>query len=246
MDKPEIPTVRLTASGRTWWDQLQRFSPETLDRLSHRIDVATKRKALDAKTRQLIYLGVDALVTHLYVEGLELHIENALKSGASIEEIVETLQVASTVSSEGYGTMIAVLGDEFDRRGLYWPADGTSVEEVDSFRTKCRGASRACPEWMDLALKSCPDSAIAHLDCCYSPRTQSKLGAKLTGLIGAALASSPPIADGRATRRYVELALDNDATPAEVVEAVHLTSGLGAHAYSVGMPALARVVERQK
>lgn len=52
-------------------------------------------RALDAKTKELIYCAIDAATTHLYLPGLKIHIKNAINYGASEEEIMEVFELAA-------------------------------------------------------------------------------------------------------------------------------------------------------
>jgi alkylhydroperoxidase/carboxymuconolactone decarboxylase family protein YurZ len=53
--------------------------------------------ALDVKTKELVFIAIDAAVTHTYESGLRSHIQNALEQGATREEILEALQLATSL-----------------------------------------------------------------------------------------------------------------------------------------------------
>lgn len=46
---------------------------------------------LGAKVKEFVYIAIDCATTHLYVPGLKLHIRNAVRLGASREEVMEVL-----------------------------------------------------------------------------------------------------------------------------------------------------------
>lgn len=46
----------------------------------------------------MIYCAFDAAATHLYKPGLKLHMKNAIKYGATPEEIMEVLEIATQLS----------------------------------------------------------------------------------------------------------------------------------------------------
>ncbi|KAL1845654.1 hypothetical protein Plec18170_009641 [Paecilomyces lecythidis] len=54
--------------------------------------------ALEPKTKELIYCAFDAAATHLYKPGLKLHMRNAIRHGATPEEIMEVLEIAALLS----------------------------------------------------------------------------------------------------------------------------------------------------
>jgi alkylhydroperoxidase/carboxymuconolactone decarboxylase family protein YurZ len=53
---------------------------------------------LEPKIKELIYCAFDVASTHLYQPGLKLHMRNALGYGATVEEIMEVLELASLLS----------------------------------------------------------------------------------------------------------------------------------------------------
>ncbi|KAI5926255.1 AhpD-like protein [Camillea tinctor] len=54
--------------------------------------------ALEPKMKELVYCAFDAAATHLYVPGLKLHMRNALGYGATPQEILEVLELATLLS----------------------------------------------------------------------------------------------------------------------------------------------------
>ncbi|KAI0509001.1 AhpD-like protein [Xylaria bambusicola] len=54
--------------------------------------------ALEPKLKELVYCAFDAASTHLYVPGLKLHMRNALGYGATPQEILEVLEIATLLS----------------------------------------------------------------------------------------------------------------------------------------------------
>lgn len=58
--------------------------------------------ALEPKVRELLFIAIDCSLTHMYEEGLRLHIRNALKFGASRSEILEVMQIAASIGAGAY------------------------------------------------------------------------------------------------------------------------------------------------
>lgn len=67
---------------------------------------------LSPKMRELIFIAIDASVTHLYEPGLRVHIRNALEMGISKEEIMEVIQLVSTLGIHAYTVSAPMLLDE--------------------------------------------------------------------------------------------------------------------------------------
>lgn len=51
-----------------------------------------------SQDKELIYCAFDAAATHLYVSGLKAHMRNALQYGATVEQILEVLELATPLS----------------------------------------------------------------------------------------------------------------------------------------------------
>ena len=76
-----------------------------------------KYGTLPPKIRELIYVAIDAATTHLYLPGLRTHIRNALAHGATVEEIMEVLQLTSALGIHTITEGVPVLLDEAREAG---------------------------------------------------------------------------------------------------------------------------------
>tara|TARA_R110002020_G_scaffold5841_7_gene24002 strand:+ start:30950 stop:31684 length:735 start_codon:yes stop_codon:yes gene_type:complete len=60
------------------------------------------RGALSRKEREFICIAIDCTVTHTYDPGLRIHIRNAIREGATRQEILAIFQLAALMGLEGY------------------------------------------------------------------------------------------------------------------------------------------------
>ena len=67
--------------------------------------------------KEFIYIAIDAATTHLYEPGLRIHIQNALKYGATVQEIMEVYQLISVLGMHTFTMGIPVLLDELEKAG---------------------------------------------------------------------------------------------------------------------------------
>lgn len=58
--------------------------------------------ALDPKTRELIYVAIDASTTHLLVPGIRVHTQNAIRYGATLDELLEVLELVALLGMQTY------------------------------------------------------------------------------------------------------------------------------------------------
>lgn len=68
--------------------------------------------------KELIYCAFDAAATHLYVPGLKLHMHNALGYGASPEEVMEVLEIATQLSLHTAHLAMPILETEVKKLNL--------------------------------------------------------------------------------------------------------------------------------
>ena len=65
------------------------------------VGVAERHGVLPTGIRHLVHLAVAVAATHLYGPGIEQHFRNALRHGASSQELLAVLQIASTLGTHG-------------------------------------------------------------------------------------------------------------------------------------------------
>jgi alkylhydroperoxidase/carboxymuconolactone decarboxylase family protein YurZ len=70
---------------------------------------------LEPKVKELVYIAFDAAATHLYVPGLKLHMRNAVRLGATAEEITEVLEIVSVIGIHAATVGVPILAEELAR-----------------------------------------------------------------------------------------------------------------------------------
>jgi alkylhydroperoxidase/carboxymuconolactone decarboxylase family protein YurZ len=58
--------------------------------------------SLTSAERELMYIAIDTSITHTYEPGMRMHIQNALRYGATPDQIMEVFQLAALLGTEGY------------------------------------------------------------------------------------------------------------------------------------------------
>lgn len=74
-----------------------------------------KHGTLDPKIKELIYIAIDVATTHLYEPGIRVHIKNALKYGATKEEIMEVFALVSVLGIHTFTVGVPILADELKK-----------------------------------------------------------------------------------------------------------------------------------
>lgn len=70
---------------------------------------------LPAKVRELVYIAVDSVTTHLYRPGLDVHLQTALKLGATKEEIMAVYELAAAYGLRTVSAGVAALAGKESR-----------------------------------------------------------------------------------------------------------------------------------
>jgi len=97
-----------------FWDGLLRLDPEFFEAYVTFSGVPWKSGPLEPKFKELIYIAIDAATTHLYEPGLRVHIQNALKHGATQEEIMEVLELVSVLGIHACTLGVPILVEELE------------------------------------------------------------------------------------------------------------------------------------
>ncbi|MEY2195078.1 carboxymuconolactone decarboxylase family protein [Neobacillus sp. BF23-41] len=101
-----------------FWDGLLILDEEFFEAYLKFSTVPWKKGILDPKIKELIYIAIDASITHLYEHGLRFHIQNAFKYGATKEEIMEVYELTSALGIHTCMVGVPILLDELEKSGV--------------------------------------------------------------------------------------------------------------------------------
>jgi alkylhydroperoxidase/carboxymuconolactone decarboxylase family protein YurZ len=98
------------------WQCLAQIDPEIFHASVNLMAVPRKKNHLSAKMQALVALTVDSNSTHLYTPGIRQHVKAAAAAGATKAEVLEVLELSSTLGIHacniGIPTLIQVLKEE--------------------------------------------------------------------------------------------------------------------------------------
>jgi alkylhydroperoxidase/carboxymuconolactone decarboxylase family protein YurZ len=94
------------------WDVLLDADPDFFAAYLEFSSVPWEHGVLDPKVKELIYIAVDAATTHLHALGTRSHIRNALKQGATPQEIMEVLELISVIGVHGLTMGLPILSEQ--------------------------------------------------------------------------------------------------------------------------------------
>jgi alkylhydroperoxidase/carboxymuconolactone decarboxylase family protein YurZ len=97
------------------WETFHELDPDFLEAYLAFRSVPQKNGPLPQKTKELVLIAINAATTHLYGPGVRRHIQNALKAGATKEEILETIQLTTVMGIHSCNLAIPILMEEVSK-----------------------------------------------------------------------------------------------------------------------------------
>lgn len=119
------------------WQDVFRASPELFKASLALRSVPRKKRHLPLKVQHLISIAVDSSSTHLYMPGIQAHIKEAFKEGATMAEIVEVIELTSTLGIHACNIGVPLLVEVMKEEGIY-DSHPTAAKPFDEHRRKLR------------------------------------------------------------------------------------------------------------
>ncbi|MBS0320786.1 MAG: carboxymuconolactone decarboxylase family protein [Proteobacteria bacterium] len=104
------------------WDTLREWDPAFVEGYLTMRAAAFGRGPLDAKTKELVLVALNAATTHLYAPGVRRHIGNALAHGATRDEILQVIELATVLGIHACNLAVPILKEELAANEARGPA----------------------------------------------------------------------------------------------------------------------------
>ena len=194
---------------------------------------------LPRKDVELISLAVSAACTNLSAEGTRRHIRGAIDAGATREEILMILKVASLLSIHTCSLGAPILLEEAKAAGVK-PTPNTAATPVCD---KMKAAGQWNPAW-DAFFEIAPAWTEAIIAASLPIYSSGVLSPKLAELLSIAVDASITHMYAPGTRRHIQAALKLGATVDEIMEVLKICVAQGVQASNLGVPILAEELQR--
>jgi alkylhydroperoxidase/carboxymuconolactone decarboxylase family protein YurZ len=170
---------------------------------------------------------------------------NALKHGATREELMEVLQIVSVLGIHSMTEGLPILIDELGKAGMAGDLESLELDEGALAQKQKFIDNRGywMPIWESL-LKLSPDFFKAYLDLSSVPWKTGVLAPKIKEFIYIAIDISTTHLFLAGTRIHIRNALGHGATKEEIMEVIALVSTCGIHSTAEGVPILVQELER--
>jgi len=116
---PATQAQRQTDDWNPMWDMLEDMDPDYLEAFLAFRAVPQKLGPLPQKTKEFIFIAINAATTHLWAPGVRRHIQNALREGATKEEILEVIQLTSIMGIHSVALAVPILSEELEKAQAY-------------------------------------------------------------------------------------------------------------------------------
>ena len=229
------------------WDnsalaQLREWDPSWVGQCLDMSEAPWTRGILPRKDVELISIAVNAACTNLSAGGTRRHIRGALEAGATREEILMILKIASLLSIHTCSLGAPILLEEAKAAGVKArPKHATATPVCD----KMKAAGQWNTAW-DAFFEIDPSWTEAIIAASLPVYTSGILSPKLAELLSIAVDASITHMYAPGTRRHIQTALKLGVTMEEIMEVLKICVSQGMQASNLGVPILAEELERQR
>ncbi|WP_217994723.1 carboxymuconolactone decarboxylase family protein [Alicyclobacillus kakegawensis] len=218
------------------WNSLLVADPEFFEAYLHYGGVPWQRGHLDPKTKELIHVAVDGAATHLFVPGLRDHIRQALRLGATKEELMEVLELTSTLGIHACNIGVPILVEELIANGEQ--IDFRRSERQERLKQEFENKRGYWNKFWDALLVLDEDFFESYIHFSSVPWVSGVLEPKIKELIYTAFDVAATHLYESGLRQHIRNAIGYGATKEEIMEVIALASTLGIHSCNVGVPIL--------
>lgn len=120
--------------SREWHKHLVRHDPDFFERYIEFSAHMYQRGALPPKYKEIVLMALDAACTHQHASGTKVHMQNALRYGASVAEVVEALELCTLIGIHSCTLGMPLLAEVLAESPV------TPVAQLSSGRRSARGA----------------------------------------------------------------------------------------------------------
>lgn len=115
-----FPYTKRQIASSDWnplWDLVRKWDPEFIEAYLTFRSVPHRKGPLPRKVKEFILIAINVATTHLYAPGTRRHIQNALRLGATREELMEVIQLVTIMGIHSVNMAVPILAEELDKKG---------------------------------------------------------------------------------------------------------------------------------
>jgi alkylhydroperoxidase/carboxymuconolactone decarboxylase family protein YurZ len=206
--------------------------------------VPWKHDHLSPKFKHLVCIAVDAAATHLHVPGVRRHIRLALDHGATQDEIMEVIELTSTLGIHAMNIGVPLLVEVLEERGRSGPAPLDDFQE--GLKAEFAATRGYWHEFWDEMLELDPELFQAYTAFSSVPWHHGTLTPAEKELIYIAFDCAATHLYVPGLKLHIRNALNHGATAQQVLTTMELAVALGMQAATVAAPILVEEVASRR
>ncbi len=219
-------------------DRLERWAPAMSEALEKVVNDPWSG-TLDHKTVELVFVALNAACTSLNEHGTRQHIRNALAAGATRDELLTVLMMASLLSIHACSLGAPILLEEAQNAGVTATKKNATTPSCD----RMRDAGQWNTAW-DPFYAIDPAWTDAVMACGAAVYVGGVFEAKIVELLSIAFDASITHMYAPGVRRHIKAALAQGAAIDEIMDVLKLCVAHGVQALNMGVPILEQELSR--
>ncbi len=223
------------------WEQILHLSPDYFEAYTALSSVPWTHGVLEPKVKEFMYIAADASTTHLYNAGTRIHMENALRHGATVDEVFEVLQMTSVLGIHSCTVGVPILLEELAAAG--------KLEEkpLDERQTGLKAAFEEnrgyWAPFLEGILQLSPEFFEAYMKLSSVPWRTGTLEPKVKEFVYVAIDAATTHLYEPGLRQHIRNAIGHGASQDELMEVLELVSAIGVHTMTESVPILLKAAE---
>lgn len=236
---------RRRGTWSAWHEDLLALSPDFFESFLNMSSLPWTSGVLAPKVKEFIYIAIDAATTHLYQRGLHVHTANALKHGATRDELLEVLHIVSLLGAHTLAVGVPILVEELRKAGRSVPAEGAKLApHLAELKAQFASKLGYWEDYWDILLAMAPQLFEVHCRYAALYSASSSLEPKVREFIAISVCAATTHLYEPGIRIHVQRAIELGASATELMEVLQLSSALGIHTCSIGVPILTEELNR--
>jgi alkylhydroperoxidase/carboxymuconolactone decarboxylase family protein YurZ len=235
--------IKLNGCWNDAWDELLRLDEDFFEVYSNFISVPWTTGGIEPKIKELINIAISSSPTHLSSPATRIHIQNALRLGATREEILEVLKVVSILGMHTCAVGVPLMAEQFDSVD-----SNTNIylsDKQKQLKAEFIDQMGYWNDFRDVLLQMDETFFEAYSNFLTAPWKTGILEPKVIEFIYIAIDASTTHLFEKGIQVHLKNALKYGATKEEILEVYQLTSSLGFHSLLMGIPILVDEVKKQ-
>ena len=238
--------------NRGYWaeimEQILTLSPDYFEAYTNISSVPWKHGVLEPKVKEFMYIAIDASTTHLYSMGTRIHMQNALRQGATEEEIFEVLALTSGLGIHSCTVGVPILMEELASAGMLEevpPNESLDARQLALKETFTKNRGYWAP-FLDGLLQLSPEFFEAFLDISSVPWISGPLEPKVKEFVYIAIDAATTHLYEPGLRQHIKNAIGHGASKEGLMEVLQLATAIGVHTMTDSVPILVQEAAAQK